>query len=158
MGDTWSTRVVHHTGYGAIPMLHIIQTEHQGGKTNRCGGIVSTTPHHSRIIRIRASYQELPKKWYTWSKILNHKPPIMIREIQLQARNKLSHIFNTMQLEKTHTTVLPWGSANDWTYTGDRHSTTTKGCHQILHHWGWLHIGPQWSHKKTPFRTAGIGS
>ena len=30
MGDTWSTRVIYLTGFGALPMLHMLHIQHQG--------------------------------------------------------------------------------------------------------------------------------
>ena len=53
----WSTRMVHRNGNGALWVLHMPQTKHQGGKTCGCGGIFVTTPCHARIINNKAIHQ-----------------------------------------------------------------------------------------------------
>ena len=98
--------MVNRTGYGALLLLHMLQTQHQGGNTYRCDGIFSTTPHHARIIHNRASYQGSQGT----DIVLKNPVPqssFTIREIQLHAIDISEKLFNTMQPEKTQAKVLP---------------------------------------------------
>ena len=67
--------------------------------------IFATTPHHTRIISSRAIHQGCQGN-YTCDKNSRPQTPFTIRERQLQAIDKLAHIFNSMQPEKTQTTVF----------------------------------------------------
>ena len=94
--DTWSTGVVNWTIYGALIMLHMIQTQHQGGKTCRCGGIFATTLLHARITSYRVSHQGF-QGTETHTKHPGPQTPLTIGESQLHAINRFEKIFNTMQ-------------------------------------------------------------
>ena len=98
--------MVHLTGYGALPMLQMLYTHHQGGNTCRCG---ENFPQHLVMPGLSTTDQST-KADKELIRVLKHpgpKPPFTIGENLLHAIDILAKLFNTMQPDKTQIKGVP---------------------------------------------------